>query len=421
MRDFRKARKEWVECLFWAALGCCVLAGTYLYGFGNDRKKIIMLVALMAAAILIHRNRSSKTPGYMKKVLGLRLDADRRYEYDWLRILAVVLVIVTHTIQLDLADGRVADEKACYFLTVLYVFCLACNLLYVMLSGGLLMPWREEKLSDFYLKRVARVVLPLFVYFVFYLWITGQLESISFKTVCGMLSSLFQGDTPKSPHFWLMYIILSIYVVVPFFRYMFKNMPYKVLSAMVAISLIFMFFMTYSPISCAVEPILASWTGVAVCGYWIMREETRRYDKFIILSGVVGLGITMYCIKTTEDFAQLCCNCSPTMVMIAGGLFSLVFSFPQIFTKGGVVLNILGKYSYSLILVHWGVLVGIVKGQFHIYTDQYCYIGGILLSLVTTLLISLAAAFLIDNMVLVVVEWIYDFIIRHMRLQNTKT
>lgn len=374
-------------------------------------RDFILFVVLMAAAILIHRDKSRKTPDYRKKVLGVCPSANRRNEYDWLRILAVVLVIVTHTIQLDLADGLIADEAARYFLTVSYVSCLSCNLLYVMLSGGLLMSWREEKLSDFYLRRTARVVLPMAVYYLFYLWVTGQLENISLRAAGSVLVRLFQGDTSPTPHFWLLYIILSIYVVVPFFRYMFKDMPYQVLSVMVAVSFIFMFLSTYSPISCAIESILASWIGVAVCGYWMMREETRRYDKFIMLSGIIGLGVTMYCIKTTDDFAELCCNCSPTMLMMAGSLFSLVFTFPQVFSKGGAVLGILGKYSYSLILIHWAVLVGIVKGKFHIYSNQYGYIGGILLSLAATLLISLAVAFLIDNIVLVVVEWVYDSIL----------
>lgn len=418
MANRRKIAKQLAECLFWMASGCFLIAGMYLYDADGDIwKETLILAPVITVAVLIHWNRSRKKPEYMKKVLGVQVDSKRKQEYDWLRILAVSMVIVTHAIQRDIEDGIITDDRACYILTIVYVFCLACNLIYVMLSGGLLMPYREEKLSDFYLNRVSRVVLPMSVYFVFHLWIKQKLEYGGLLgAVGGVLSSLFRGDTSAAPHYWLMYVILSIYVVVPFFRYMFKDMPYKILTSMVAVSWIFMFFTTYSPIPCAVNPIMASWIGVSVFGYWIMREETRRYDKIILLSGVVGLGITIYCIKTSENFREICCNCSPTMMMIAGSLFSLVFMFPQIFSKGNVVLNILGKYSYSLILIHWVVLGGIIRKTFHIYTNQYYYVGGILLSLAATLAVSFVVAFLIDNMVLVVVEQIYDSVVKYSRL-----
>ena len=119
----------------------------------------------------------------------------------------------------------------------------------------------------------------------------------------------------------------------------------------------------------------------------------------------------MYCIRTREDFLAVCCNCSPTMLMIAAGLFSLVFSAPKLFSKGNAVLSLLGRYSFSLILIHWIVLFFSTRVVFTIYTSQYLYIGGILAALSVTLLASLAAAFFIDQLVVVTVEAVYDRVV----------
>lgn len=442
-------------CFFWVVLGLCMLAGMRKVGLGP--KKTVAVGLVVAAAVWIHCRRMQRIPGYMRKIFGLgpgagggravaggegdrtasggeggraasggeggRIAAGggsargvgerkRIYEYDWLRTMAVVMVIVTHAVQMDMAGGMVPEGAASYWMTVLYVFCLSCNLLYVMLSGALLMPYKEENLADFYLHRLAKVALPMLVYFVFYLWIDGELEQIGPHTPGWILSRFFRGDTPESPHFWLMYVILGLYVVVPFFRYMLKDMPYKALTAMVFLSGIGMYLKTYSPIPCAVDPLLSSWIGVAVTGFWVTRKETRRYDKPIMAAGLLGLLITMYCIKTREDFLAVCCNCSPTMLMLSAGLFSLVFSVPKIFSKGNVVLSVLGKYSFSLILIHWIVLFFATRVVFQIYTSQYLYVGGILLALSVTLLASLAAAFLIDNLVVVVVETGYETAVR---------
>lgn len=408
-------------CLFWVVLGLCMLAGMRKVGLGP--KKTVAAGLVVAAAVGIHSRRMQKTPGYIWKILGIEAKAERKgrsgkkriYEYDWLRTMAVVMVIVTHAVQMDIASEMVPEGAASYWMTVLYVFCLSCNLLYVMLSGALLMPYKEEKLSDFYLHRLAKVALPMLVYFVFYLWINGELEQIGPHTPGWILSRFFCGDTPGSPHYWLMYVILGLYVVVPFFRYMLKSMPYKALTAMVFLSGIGMYLKTYSPIPCAVDPLLSSWIGVAVTGFWVTRKETRRYDKPIMALGLTGLLITMYCIKTRDDFLIVCCNCSPTMLMISAGLFSLVFSVPKIFSKGNVVLSVLGKYSFSLILIHWIVLYFATRVVFQIYTSQYLYVGGILLALSVTLLASLAAAFLIDNLVVVVAETGYEMMVDGVR------
>ncbi len=412
-------KRKLIDCLFWGFLGFFLLMWMQRMGLGP--KKMLVMSIVVVLAVSIHIRRLKRTPKYIQKILGIENESGKEsgigrkriYEYDWLRLMAVVMVITTHAIQMDMDSGMVPEGRVFYWMTVLYVFCLVCNLLYVMLSGALLLPYKENKLWDFYLYRMEKIVSPMLVYFIFYLWINGELEHINFYTVGWVLRRFFMGDTSESPHYWLMYVILGLYVVIPFFRYMCRNIPYKTLTAMVAVSGICMYFTTYSPIPCAVTPLLSSWIGVAIAGYWIAQKETRSYDGPIMAMGGVSIFITMYCIHTysREEFLNICCNCSPTMLMIAMSLFSLVFSIPRFFSKGNVFLRILSRYSFSIILIHWYVLFFVTRAVFRIDVSQYFYIGGILLSLIVTLLVSFGIAFLIDNLVVTVVETMYGLLI----------
>lgn len=367
-------------------------------------KRLLALECIFLIALILHIRQ--KEDDYLKRMIGLT-NTPRRYQYDHLRILAICFVIITHAIQTDLSLGAVSDETQVYVFTVIYWICLVCNLLYVMLSGALLMPYREEKLSAFYLRRISKIVIPMGIYYIFYLWQNLELGDINREVILNILERLYQGDTPESPHYWLMYVILSLYIVMPFFRFMFKNMPYSTLTYLVLVCMLFMSISLFGPIAFGVSTFLSTWIGVAIMGYWVTQPETRKYDRWLMILGIAGIAIGMIIIWQGGNFRTLCCNCSPIMCMVALGIFSFIFS-GKIFAKGNIILNILSKYSYSIILLHWWGWHYISRGFFHISSVS---IGGIVLSLVVTLVASFIVAFIIDNLIIIVFTSLFDFIV----------
>lgn len=366
--------------------------------------RLLALEIIFFIAFILHIRRNEED--YLKKMIGFS-KSSRTYQYDHLRVLAVLFVIITHAIQTDLSLTDVSNETRVYILTVVYWICLVCNLIYVMLSGALLLPYKEEKLSAFYLRRISKIAIPMGIYFIFYLWRNKELADINGTVILDFLRRFYQGETPESPHYWLMYVILSLYIVIPFFRFMFKDMPYKTLTSLVFVCLLFMTLGLFVPILFGVSTFLSSWIGVAIMGYWVTQPETRKYDKWLMILGMVGIAIGMIIIWQGGDFLKLCCNCSPIMCMIALGIWSLVFS-RNIFAKGNVLLSILSKHSFSIILIHWWSLHWISRGRLHISSLSA---GGILLSLVVTLLTSLIGAFMIDNLITIVFTSLFDFIV----------
>lgn len=406
--DLNKKTKLARELLLWLFGGIVFAKMLNMLGLGGRR--LGALIVIFVVAVFIHLYNSSKKDNYLKSVIGIDQTEHRDYKYDWLRLLAVLMVIATHAIQTDMSMGLVNGPKKAFVLTVVYILCLSCNVIYVMLSGALLLTYREESISNFYLKRITKVVWPMLVYYFFYLWQNLELTDISWSSIGGNLKNFFSGVTPESPHYWLIYAILSIYIVVPFLRFMFRDMPYKILTAFVIIAVIFMGITLFSPIPINIGSFMSSWTGVAVIGYWVTRLETRKYDKTLILFGLGAFATLVILCKVGANVLSLCCNCSPISVLISIAFFSLVYIGENIFGRGNIPLKILSKYSYSIILIHWWSLHWITRGWLNIQIMQY-HGGGLFLSIVVTLFVSLIFAICIDNFIVIVVEKCFEIMV----------
>jgi surface polysaccharide O-acyltransferase-like enzyme len=333
--------------------------------------------------------------------------------YDYLRIMAMLFVIITHSIQADLSQNLVEGAGETYIMTAIYWFCLVCNPIYVMLSGALLLPYKDEKFSRFYLRRFSRVVIPMFVYYFFYVWGDYRATMKMGDVVKTTVKNFVQGSTPESPHYWLIYTILCIYILVPFLRDMCKNISYKALTILVILSCIFMCNGTLFTVTFAISYYFNPWLCVAIMGYWLSRPETRKYDKALMVLGACGLVIGLWMIYIGEDFAAKCCNTSPVMLFIAMGLFAMVCK-AKIFSRGNWIVKMISKYSFPMILVHWAGLYLVVRGKLNIYAVNYHGLG-IIISLLANVVVDFVLAFLIDNMIVRAFSTAFDLMINVLR------
>ena len=392
----------WVNRLIWIPV-----AAAGLFQFYRKEvyyKKMIVLALLMLAAVMIHWYRAGRDGQYLKRTLGLSQSRNRVYEYDWLRVLAAAMVIFTHAAQADVGGGFVEGVFAEYWMKVFYTVCMACNCIYVMLTGALLLPYREESLFSFYIRRMLRVGLPMAIYYVFYLWQNMELEQVDAGTPIWILERLYTGNTPESPHYWLIYAILSVYLVTPFLRYLTKDIPYRKLTAFVFLSWIYMYLGTFVPIPFSVSYPLNFWIGVAFMGYWVTRPETRKYDGWLMAGGLGAFAVMLVLVRQGGNFLNLSANCSPVMTAFTCGLFAFILSAKKWFGKRNRLISVIGQYSYPIILLHWWTLHWITRQRFGIHINQYFYIGGLAATLIVTLGVSWAVAFFIDNMIVLPVD-----------------
>lgn len=361
----------------------------------------------------------------LKQTIQSRFTAENSREFvpDLMRCLAVLTAIATHSLQQDISQGIISAPGPVYRCTLLYIVFLVCNPIYVMLSGSLLLKWREEKLSRFYLRRVLRVAVPMAIYYLWYVYVNhARGTAVDAAYIRDhIVRNLLTGSTGESPHYWLMYIILSLYIVFPFFRFMFRDMPYRTLTAFAGVILTMMAVSTFFPalgLPLAVNSFLSGWYGIAILGYWITQKETRRYDRVLIAIGAALLPVMAVVVLYRPDAVALLANVSPIAAVFAMSLFSLCYVLCAGRTNGptapgtdavngpamlfAAAVRIVSRHSFGILLIHWYVLHRIVRERLHL-TGGFGNIGaawGTILAVFATCAISLVIAVLMDATVL---------------------
>ena len=395
-----------INTMLWCFLSTIVFV--VLISTGKlSTKYILILPFLFLFAIFLHYKSGKKDKNYLLKVIGIH-NNPRIPQYDYLRVLAMSMVIITHAIQIDFSKDLIHGDTMPHILRFLAVFCMCCNTLYVMLSGALLLPYKEEKsLFHFYIKRFTSVGIPMIVYLLFYEWNSLGLANGNWNEIKEISAVLYYANFIDSPHFWLICTLLTFYVAVPFMRYMFKDLPYRWLTILVIISIIWITIPLFVKPGFGYSTFLSGWVGVAIMGYWVTRKETERYYNIIFIMGIIAIAAMIYIIQTEENYMNLCCNLSPISIIITLAIFCFVFRFKKLFQKSNPLLSILSKYSYSIILLHWWSIHFVTIARYNI-TVNWKHGLGLLLSLGITIIVSFIVAFVTDNLFVIVAKelWI---------------
>lgn len=409
----------------------------------NEIGKGMILAAAAALIVRIHwskkRSQGLSWLSYGKQILGIWPTAAGRRRYlDELRLLAAVLVILVHSMQSAasqiLASGQTAGMAGAglwYVLTGAAGLGLCCNLLFVMISGALLLPAREESAGTFYRKRAAKVVIPLAAYYLFYLRRSG-LVSFAPSSMKAAFQMVISGPMELVPHFWLIYVLIGLYIGVPFLRWMFRGMPEPVLTKMAAVILAGAAARTgfyFLGIGFGVDAFLFSWEGIFLLGYIMTRECFRKYDRAVWAGGVLAAVLIVWISCTREDAAVAAANDSVLMIVFSMAVFLLLRQRDErrleraakgggrhsgggrIAWLGQTAVQVISRYSYSVLLIHWFMLFVVAEKHLHIGPMMFGG-GGILagtaLQSAAALLLSLIFAVVFDQTVVLLAEWCWD-------------
>lgn len=112
---------------------------------------------------------------------------------DYLRVLAAVLVILAHACS-PMVDAADADWKRLVLVLGLSLG-LCCNILYVMLSGTLLLGGgrQQEGVLSFYIRRASKVVIPLIAYYLLLLYLNHEVAFLPPRQIGAALKRVMTG------------------------------------------------------------------------------------------------------------------------------------------------------------------------------------------------------------------------------------
>lgn len=383
-------------------------------------RKIIKWGLLFAAAVFtcqVHRKKKEKSGlnwnAYTKSLLGLsKAGEDRKAYFDELRCLASVLVILVHGMRAAAQRPEIAGSALWYGFVGGSGLGLCCNLLFVLISGALLIPYREEGIGTFYQKRLMKVAVPLAAYYIFYLHRSG-LVSFSLSSLGYAVKQILTGPMELVPHFWLVYVFIQLYIGVPLLRWMVKNMPEAVLTKLAGLMVLGMGVKTglsLGGITLGVSVSWFSWEGIFLLGYWLSIQQSSACDRAVYLGGGIS-GVVILLIQCFfPAWADAAVNDSLFMVLFSMAVFLFFLRRSpgqgrgRIWTQG---INVISRYSFSILMVHWFMLFVVVENHLHIGPEMFggsWMLFGVLLQSVLALLASLVFAVIYDNTVVLLAE-----------------
>ncbi len=430
----------------------------------KEGAKLLVLAALAVLAAAIHRREKARLgrswAGYGAHLLGLDMaGAGRKAYLDKLRFLAAFLVILVHSMEgaaSAVLEGAAMSPNSMppvrwFLLTGFSGVGLCCNLLFVMISGALLLPWREESVGAFYQKRFSKVLIPMVLYYFFYLRRSGLL-SFSPSSILDGFKTVISGPVELVPHFWLVYVVAGLYLGVPFLRWLFRNLPDKAFCGMAALIFIGAGIKTaayLANLGFGFDSFLFSWTGIFILGYFLTCPCSKKYRPLILMGGGVSAVLVFLLFGLRQDAAAVAANDSLLMMLTASAVFvrfvmgeerqkekkersalgrkpsqNLFQSVPERSSQSVPqrisalmrgVMQVIGRYSYSILLIHWYILFVIVENHLHIAPGQLpaaLLPVGILLQTGAALGLSLVFAVIFDQTAGVLALWLWEQIIR---------
>ncbi|WP_243009222.1 acyltransferase [Clostridium sp. AM58-1XD] len=383
------------------------------YGAGGrpfSIRNYLIIAFIIGASGLIHQKNQGDqdSASYRKSLIFGNSGQPGRVVYmDYLRVLAAVLVIAVHVMEPSYEKMELHDGTWLVMAVVTSIFC-CCNLLFMMISGALLLNGREEPLFQFYKKRLLKVLIPCFAYYLFYCFYAYGSSALRPSNWYHLIQGFTANSTGLTPHFWLVYIILVFYLTAPLFSIMIKHMTESMMSSLVAVIFLLHVLYTYAPyfqLNFAAAPFLASWESIFLLGYYCTTDRAMKHYRLIMAGGAVSVLFIVYAVLSFDDFGALIYNNAPPMLLISCAVFLFFRKHGEtIFAEIPSVLSALGKYSFSILLIHWFVLFEIVENKMGLNGLRFGIAGGTVLTIFLTLVISMGFSVLYDQTVVLCMD-----------------
>ena len=237
---------------------------------------------------------------------------------DVIRCVAMIMVIGVHCIDPFYISPTMRAIPEDTHWAAIYGSLLRPSVpLFVMMTGLLLLPVKKQPLGKFYKKRIYRVLFPFLIWSVLYSmfpWVTGVLGLP--KEIIGDFFCYTQGQesqslidslkdvamipfnfSHKENHMWYIYLLIGLYLYMPFFSAWIENADRKTKRAFLLIWIISLFI-----------PYLKEY--VANClfersGYVFGTDTWNEFGLFYYFAGFNGYLLLGHYVKKGNDWSLM--------------------------------------------------------------------------------------------------------------------
>ena len=237
---------------------------------------------------------------------------------DVIRCVAMIMVIGVHCIDpFYISPTMRAIPEYTHWAAIYGSLLRPSVALFVMMTGLLLLPVKKQPLGKFYKKRIYRVLFPFLIWSVLYSmfpWVTGVLGLP--KEIIGDFFCYTQGQesqslidslkdvamipfnfSHKENHMWYIYLLIGLYLYMPFFSAWIENADRKTKRAFLLIWIISLFI-----------PYLKEY--VANClfersGYVFGTDTWNEFGLFYYFAGFNGYLLLGHYVKKGNDWSLM--------------------------------------------------------------------------------------------------------------------
>ena len=326
---------------------------------------------------------------------------------DVIRCVAMIMVIGVHCIDPFYISPTMRAIPEYTHWAAIYGSLLRPSVpLFVMMTGLLLLPVKKQPLGKFYKKRIYRVLFPFLIWSVLYSmfpWVTGVLGLP--KEIIGDFFCYTQGQesqslidslkdvamipfnfSHKENHMWYIYLLIGLYLYMPFFSAWIENADRKTKRAFLLIWIISLFipYLKEYVANCLFERsgyvfgtdtwnefglfyYFAGFNGYLLLGHYVEKGNDWSLMKtFIlcILMFAVGYYITYTGFSTTAsnpnatetEMELFFTFCSPNVLLMTLATFLLL---QKVVITNSTVIKVLANMTqcgFGIYMVHYFVV-----------------------------------------------------------------
>lgn len=273
----------------------------------------------------------------------------RQSYLDNLRAVACIAVILLHISGPYLyTTSNIVEFQLVNFLHSLSRFCVP---IFLMISGALLLG-KKHYWMQFYKDRLAKIIKPLVFWSVFYILLYLSIivfvdKSLSWEVTIDLIeSSVVNG---AAYHLWYMYLIIAIYLVLPFLsnfnqRFYTKHVFFLVL--------IWLFVLVLAQFVSGYKTVAWLRLGIGYFGYLILGYYCAKLNLSLLSSvlifmlGLIGTFLPNYLSVSLDYKWYYYLNIN--VVLLSSGLF-LIFKSLEFNSN---ILNLIAQKSFGIYFIH---------------------------------------------------------------------
>jgi len=300
--------------------------------------------------------------------------ADKRlYHYDLVRIIAIFSVIVVHT---SGSFYRALSPVTSFNWQVSNIYSTSGKFsicIFMMVSGMLFLnPKKSITIYDLFRKNILRIVTSFIFWAIAYALFGLYIKILMKGFSTGLLHEFFIDVVRGNYHMWFCYMIIGIYLIVPFIRLISSDenlMKYFLILSIIFVSTIPVLQLfpdvVSEPISIVVTQLrlnfVLGWVGIFILGYYLSYcNITKKTEIISYILGTLSLITTivlngLLSIRNGENYEGLYDLTNINILLTAVAVFiffRLRVSKVEFSERSKKLILLLSECSFGVYFIH---------------------------------------------------------------------